>query len=49
MVPLARLPPPPCTTTAVEEVELTTGDDVADRYDAFMEEEPNVFNSNAPR
>jgi hypothetical protein len=35
--------------TTAEEVGLTTGDDVADWYGAFMEEEPNMFDLNAPR
>jgi hypothetical protein len=49
MVPPARPPPPHGIATFAEEVGLTTGDDVADRYDAFMEDEPNMFDSNATR
>jgi hypothetical protein len=48
MVPPAKLLPLPGMATAAEEVGLTTEDDVADRYDTFMEEEPNTFDSKAP-
>jgi hypothetical protein len=41
-------PPPRHMAAATEEVGLAMGDDGVDQYDAFMEEELNVFDLNAP-